>query len=70
MAKYEVLRTFPAKETIQRGQVIESPTFKNLEKLVRTGYLREIADEILPETENVSAQKLSKPKKGAKNGSK
>lgn len=69
MVRYEVLRTFAAKETIQRGQVIENPTYRNLGTLVRTGYLREITEEATPEVSE-TASKTSKPKKGVKNGNK
>ena len=67
MAKYEVLRAFPAKNVIGRGQVIENPVFRNLGTLVRTGYLREITEETLPEiSESVSTIKRGSLKKRKK----
>lgn len=52
MATYEVIRSFPSHT---RGETVENPPWKNLVRLVRTGYLREV---VKPE---VVAVEESKP---------
>jgi len=61
MAKYEVRRSFPS---FRRGEVVVDPEWKNLEKLVRTGYLTEIVEDKPKEVaEIVGKAKKSEKKK-------
>lgn len=57
MAKYIVLRPFPAKEKMSRGQIIENPNWRNLPSLLSTGYLR-VVEETAEEKLNEAADKL------------
>lgn len=45
MPKYKVFKSFPSRDRIVRGQILVDPNFKNLNSLVRGGYLKPVPDD-------------------------
>lgn len=69
MAKYRVLRVWPSKTKIRRGQVVEDPPWRNLGSLKRLRYIEEIGAPPVPEDRPkkvVEAEAKVKEKRAAK----
>jgi hypothetical protein len=38
--KYQIVRPFPASTPVQRGQIVEDPNWRNLNLLIKQGYVK------------------------------